>query len=148
MVLFVDVDPRFAWPAAGEAGDLDIGQRFRLVQDVDRATPEDAVDGGKQIARVGSFQPAVEDQVGEQGAIGFQDAARAFPEFAGDQVAGNRGMGAVDVDDDGIEAARAAGDETPGVVGDELAARRFAQEVLFGDRPDCRIDVDIGAAGA
>ena len=118
------------------------------MQDVDRATAEDAVDGGQQVARVGGFQLAVEDQVGEQDAVGLEHAARAFPEFAGDEVAGNRGVRAVDVDDDGVEAALAGGDEAAGVVGDEFAARRFAQEVLFGDVLDCRVDVDVGVAVA
>ena len=57
-------------------------------------------------------------------------------------------MRAVDVDDDGVEAALAGGDEAPGVVGDEFAARRFAQEVLFGDGLDRRVDVDVGVAVA
>ena len=55
-------------------------------------------------------------------------------------------MRTVDVDDDGVEAALGGGDEAAGVVGDELAARRLAQEVLFGDLADRWIDVDIGVA--
>ena len=57
-------------------------------------------------------------------------------------------MRAVDIDDDGVEAALGGGDEAPGVVGDELAARRLAQEVLFGDVADRRVDVDVGVAVA
>ena len=38
------------------------------------------------------------------------------------------------------------GDETPCIVGDELAARRFAQEMLLGDFLDRRVDVDVGIA--
>jgi hypothetical protein len=40
----------WCWPAAGETNDFDIGQRFSLVQHVDRATPENAFDGGQQVA--------------------------------------------------------------------------------------------------
>ena len=55
-------------------------------------------------------------------------------------------MRTVDVDDNGVEAALGGGDKTASVVGDELAARRFAQEVLLGDFADRRVDVDLGVA--
>ena len=116
------------------------------MQHIDRAAAEHAFDGGQQVARIGGFQLAVDNQVGEQDAIRLEYLAGAEPELAGDQMGGNRGVRTVDIDHHGIEAPFGGGDETAGVVGDELATRCLLQEMLFGDIADFRVDIDIGVA--
>jgi hypothetical protein len=61
-------------------------------------------------------------------------------------MAGDRGVRAVDIDHHRIEAAFSGGDETPGIVGNELAGDGFVEKVLFGNLADRRIDIDIGVA--
>jgi hypothetical protein len=121
-------------------------RRRRLVQHLDRAAAVGAFDGRQQVAGVGAGELAVEDQVGQHDAARLQRAARVAPEFARHQMAGDRGARAVDIDHDGIEAARGVDHEAPRIGGDEFAARRFAQEIALGDGADRRIDIDVGVA--
>jgi hypothetical protein len=76
--------------------------------------------------------------------VGFKHPARRLPEFAGDQVAGDRRVRAVDVDHGRSKALFAANHEAASVVGNEVAARGCAEEMLFGNAAHRRVDIDIG----